>query len=76
MKKLQVLNDGEFEGLNVSVKDAARILSLSVRQVWYFISKKELVTRRHGGKRVVLVSSIRSFNRKDHPVPSPKRSNR
>ena len=52
--------------LAVSVPEAARRLGVSARTVTNLIGARELPSRKIGRRRVVLVSSLESFLRRDH----------
>jgi excisionase family DNA binding protein len=65
----------EVPKILVSKREAAFVLSLSVRTIENLISRKELVTRRVGRRTLIPVSSLEAFARRDHASPSPtKRS--
>jgi excisionase family DNA binding protein len=58
-------------------REAAALLSLSVRTIENLIARKELVARRVGKRTLVAASSLQAFARKDHASPSPTaRANR
>jgi len=56
-----------IEKLLYSRKDAASVLSISVRSVDYLISMGKLSTRRIGRKQLIPSGDIRRFARSDHP---------
>jgi hypothetical protein len=53
--------------LLVGRREAARMLSISVRAVDYLIAHRELATRRIGTRVLVSAASIRQYARADHP---------
>jgi excisionase family DNA binding protein len=54
------------EVLAVGVPEAARRLGVSARTVTNLIRARELPSRKIGRRRVVLVSSLENFLRRDH----------
>lgn len=52
--------------LAVSVAEAARRLSLSVRTVSSLVARKELPSRKIGRRRVICVADLERFLRRDH----------
>lgn len=50
-----------------SRKDAADVLSISVRSLDYFIADGEIETRKIGGRTLIPLSSLKQFARRDHP---------
>jgi excisionase family DNA binding protein len=52
--------------LAVSVTEAARRLSLSVRTVSSLVARKELPIRKIGRRRVICVADLERFLRRDH----------
>jgi hypothetical protein len=60
------------EPLLVSKKDAALMLSVSVRTVSNLLRVKSLACRRIGRRSLIPVQSLRAFIRHDHPEsPAP-----
>ena len=55
-----------MENLLVSKRDAARILSLSVRTIEYILARKELKAIRVGRRVLISTKSLRDFARKSH----------
>jgi hypothetical protein len=49
----------------VSKKDAAEVLGVCVRTLEYLAAAKRIVTRRVGGRTLVLYSSLQNFARRD-----------
>ncbi len=54
--------------LAVSITEAARRLGLSPRSVASLIAQRELPSRKVGRRRLVLVSDLVVFLRRDHPL--------
>jgi excisionase family DNA binding protein len=52
--------------LLLSKKEAATLLSISVRSVEYLVSKKELPARRVGRRVLIPFSGLLQFSRHDH----------
>lgn len=50
----------------VSKRDAAQLLSISLRSVEYLIARKELPTRRIGKRVLVPRAALEQFARRDH----------
>ena len=72
---MKSLTDTEFENLKLAVtlskllytkKEAAAALSISVRTLDSMISRKELVSRKIGARRLVPRSALEAFARRDH----------
>lgn len=53
-----------------SKKEAAAMLSISLRSVDYLIARKELEVRRIGKRRLVPRSSLEKLARRDVPSPA------
>jgi excisionase family DNA binding protein len=62
-----------MDKLLFSKREAATILSLSVRTVENLIARKELTARRVGRRTLILASSLNVFVRRDHASPSPQK---
>jgi len=56
------------EPILIGKKQAARALGLSVRTLEYLAASKRIVTRKVGGRTLVLYSSLQSFARRDTPA--------
>ena len=57
----------------VSIREAAAMLSISPRQIQYYIrDPKVLPSRKIGRRTVIPVRALRNFMRSDHPSPSVK----
>ena len=56
------------DSILVSKRDAARLLSVSLRTVENLISRRELVVRRIGRRVLIPRRSLDQFARRDHPV--------
>jgi excisionase family DNA binding protein len=54
--------------LAVGVAEAARRLGLSPRTIALLISRRELPSRKVGRRRIIPVSALEDFLRKDHPT--------
>jgi hypothetical protein len=50
----------------VSIKDGARLLSISKRQLEYRIAHKEITTVRDGRRNLILMSELRRYARTNH----------
>jgi hypothetical protein len=50
-----------------SRKDAAAMISISVRALDYAIASKEILVRKMGNRTLVPFSSLKTFARGDHP---------
>lgn len=50
-----------------SKKEAAQMLSVSIRQIDYFIAMKELIPRRLGKRVLISSQTLQEFSRRDHP---------
>jgi excisionase family DNA binding protein len=61
--------------LAVGLSEAARRLSLSTRTVANLISRGELVSRLVGRRRLIAVSELEAFIKRDHRAKSVKPSN-
>jgi excisionase family DNA binding protein len=57
--------------LLLSKKDAAALLSLSIRSVEYLIANKEITARRVGKRILIPRQSLEQFARRDHVVCRP-----
>jgi len=55
------------EKLLVGRQEAAGMLSISCRALYYLIANKELTARRIGARVLIAVSDLRRFSRGDHP---------
>ena len=62
--------------LAVGLGEAARRLSLSMRTIASLISRGELVSRLVGRRRLIAVSDLEAFIKRDHRDKSVKRSYR
>jgi excisionase family DNA binding protein len=60
------------EVLAVGIAEAARRLGICPRTVTNLIRAKELVSRKIGRRRVIPVSALQSFLRRDHDVRSQR----
>lgn len=58
--------------IRVSIKEAARLLSISKRMVEYRISEKELTTVRDARRVLLLMSELRRYARANH-YSSPRK---
>lgn len=61
--------ESEFHKLLISKREAAGALSVSLRMIDTLIKRGHLASRLVGRKRLVLVSSLESFIKRDHPLP-------
>jgi excisionase family DNA binding protein len=55
------------EVLAVNIPEAARRLGLSVRTVATLVSRRQLVSRKVGRRRIIPVVALETFIRSDHP---------
>ena len=55
--------------LAVSISEAARRLGVSVRTIATLVASKELGSRRIGRRRVIPVTALEAFLKKDSPIP-------
>lgn len=67
LKKPPVSVPRADERLLVARREAARMLSISVRAVDYLIAQGELAARRIGTRVLVSVADLRRYARADHP---------
>jgi excisionase family DNA binding protein len=51
----------------LSRREAAQLLSLSVRTIDHLIKSKEIVVRRVGRRRLIPAIEVERFTRRDHP---------
>jgi excisionase family DNA binding protein len=58
--------------LAVNVTEAARRLGVSPRTVATLIAQKKLPSRRIGRRRVILISALQEFLRRDHAMSTEK----
>lgn len=58
-----------MENLLVGKKEAAKMLSLSIRTLEYAIGRKELKTIRVGRRVLISAKSLRAFAQTNHPRP-------
>jgi len=56
----------QLDLLAVSISEAARRLGVSERTIATLLARKELPSRRIGRRRVVLVTELERFLRRDH----------
>jgi hypothetical protein len=61
------------KALAVSKKEAAAMLSISMRSLENYLALKKIESRRIGRRRVVLISSLKRFLRADQASASPTR---
>lgn len=52
--------------LRASIKEGARLLSISKRQLEYRIKNKEIATVRDGCRNLILMSELRRYARTNH----------
>lgn len=60
--------------LAVGMVEAARRLGLSVRTVATLVARRELPSRKVGRRRIIPVSALALFIRRDHPNIQPMTS--
>ena len=58
-----------FEPVLLSRKQAASLLSISLRALDYLIERREIRTRRIGKRVLISYDEIKRFARSDHPDP-------
>jgi excisionase family DNA binding protein len=61
---------GDEAVIAVGVAEAARRLGLSIRTVATLISRRELPSLKVGRRRIVAVTALESFIKRDHPTRS------
>ncbi len=66
-KLLQRATVAPEDKLLVCRKEAAQLLSISVRGVDYLVANRHLPTRRIGGPILIPVADLRKYTRADHP---------
>jgi hypothetical protein len=59
--------------ISVPIPRAGQALGISDRMVREYIERGDLKTRKFGGRTVVLVSSLVTFARTNHPSPKKKK---
>jgi excisionase family DNA binding protein len=60
----------EIQGvLAVGVSEAARRLGISPRTMTNLVRNKEIVSRKIGRRRVIPVTALEQFLRRDHQIP-------
>jgi excisionase family DNA binding protein len=59
--------------LAVTVREAARRLSVSTRTVATLVAQRELMSRRIGRRRVIPLTALEDFLKRDHITNSNKR---
>lgn len=59
--------------LLVSKREAAEMLSLSIRSIDNLISCRELIARKVGRRTLVPLSALEAFARRDHPTRDDNR---
>ena len=62
--------------LLVSKREAAGMLSLSIRSIDNLISCRELIARKIGRRTLIPFSALESFARRDHPTQDEDRRGR
>ncbi len=58
----------DSEKILLSKKDAASLLSLSVRSLEYMLQRRELVSRRVGRRVLIPRTALEQFAKRDHPT--------
>jgi len=71
--KVRLLDADERLLLSVPIPRASEALGISKRMVREYIERGDLKTRKYGSRTVVLVSSLITFSRKNHPSPKRKK---
>jgi len=66
------MNQENHGVLAVGIKEAARMLGVCPRTVANLIETRELISRKIGRRRVIQVSVLEAFVRRDHEVPKRK----
>jgi len=59
------------EQLLISRREAAKMLSISLRTLDYMIASKEIPVRRIHRRTLISVAALRQFARHDHLTPQP-----
>jgi excisionase family DNA binding protein len=64
-----LMQDSNSRKLLVTKREAASLLSVSIRTIENFIRRKELVARKIGRRTLIPLTSLESFARRDHASP-------
>jgi excisionase family DNA binding protein len=62
-------NNFDHQKLLVTKKEAAKMLSVSVRTIDTLVAQKQLTVRRIGRRVLIPLGALRAFVRKDHSLP-------
>ena len=69
MSKTPEVSQPERSPFLISKREAARLLSVSIRTVENYLAGKELVARHVGGRTLVDFNSVKKFASRDHASP-------
>jgi hypothetical protein len=72
--KVRLLDADERLLLSVPIPRASEALGISERMVREYVDTGALVARHFGNRTVILVSSLLTFIRTNHPSPKRKRA--